>query len=180
MSAAKSDIKPSTVSSFSSTSRYMQALASASSSLQESRNQSASASKNDLINAKMKLDNRLNTPNAGKSSSTPSGSKLYESAPQQGHHTNARDAKKTTRRRKANRACSHCQKAHLTCDDCKSGQHRVRRSAYLLTQIAARPCERCVKKGLADSCTDGARKKAKYLLDDDELRMYPNFVSTDC
>ncbi|PWN35472.1 uncharacterized protein FA14DRAFT_114751, partial [Meira miltonrushii] len=54
------------------------------------------------------------------------------------------------RRRKANRACSHCQKAHLTCDD-------------------SRPCERCVKKGLADTCTDGARKKAKYLLDDDEL-----------
>lgn len=34
---------------------------------------------------------------------------------------------------------------------------------------AARPCERCVKKGLANTCTDGARKKAKYLLEDDEL-----------
>ncbi|PWN43409.1 hypothetical protein IE81DRAFT_312219 [Ceraceosorus guamensis] len=54
------------------------------------------------------------------------------------------------KRRKANRACSACQKAHLTCDD-------------------SRPCQRCVKKGIADTCTDGARKKAKYLLDDDEL-----------
>ncbi|SPO22129.1 related to transcriptional regulator rds2 [Ustilago trichophora] len=54
------------------------------------------------------------------------------------------------KRKKANRACLHCQKAHLTCDD-------------------SRPCQRCVKKGLADSCMDGHRKKAKYLLDDDEL-----------
>jgi hypothetical protein len=29
------------------------------------------------------------------------------------------DGKKQARRRKANRACSHCQKAHLTCDDCE-------------------------------------------------------------
>lgn len=56
----------------------------------------------------------------------------------------------TNRRKKANRACSHCQKAHLTCDD-------------------ARPCTRCVKKGQASTCTDGVRKKAKYLLDDEEL-----------
>lgn len=34
---------------------------------------------------------------------------------------------------------------------------------------AARPCQRCVKKGIADSCTEGHRKKAKYLLDDEEL-----------
>ena len=54
------------------------------------------------------------------------------------------------KRKKANRACLHCQKAHLTCDD-------------------SRPCQRCVKKGLAESCMDGHRKKAKYLLDDDEL-----------
>ncbi|PWY98526.1 hypothetical protein BCV70DRAFT_201838 [Testicularia cyperi] len=55
-----------------------------------------------------------------------------------------------SKRKKANRACSHCQKAHLTCDD-------------------SRPCQRCVKKGLQDSCHDGFRKKAKYLLDEDEL-----------
>ncbi|PWN52720.1 hypothetical protein IE53DRAFT_326140 [Violaceomyces palustris] len=57
---------------------------------------------------------------------------------------------KDGKRKKANRACFHCQKAHLTCDD-------------------SRPCQRCVRKGLADSCTDGLRKKAKYLLDDDEI-----------
>ncbi|KAJ9477997.1 Transcription activator of gluconeogenesis ERT1 [Pseudozyma hubeiensis] len=56
----------------------------------------------------------------------------------------------SSKRKKANRACLHCQKAHLTCDD-------------------SRPCVRCVKKGLAESCMDGHRKKAKYLLDDDEL-----------
>ncbi|KAK0569179.1 Transcriptional regulator of nonfermentable carbon utilization [Tilletia horrida] len=54
------------------------------------------------------------------------------------------------KRKKASRACSHCQKAHLTCDD-------------------ARPCARCVKKGLSATCTDGQRKKAKYLLEEDEL-----------
>ncbi|KAF9929210.1 Transcriptional regulator of nonfermentable carbon utilization [Linnemannia zychae] len=48
------------------------------------------------------------------------------------------------RRKKASRACFHCQKAHLTCDD-------------------SRPCQRCVKRDLAGSCTDGVRKKAKYL-----------------
>jgi hypothetical protein len=33
----------------------------------------------------------------------------------------------------------------------------------------ARPCQRCVKRGMADSCTEGHRKKAKYLLTDEEL-----------
>lgn len=32
-----------------------------------------------------------------------------------------------------------------------------------------RPCSRCVKKGIGDQCTDGKRKRAKYLLDEDEL-----------
>ncbi|KAH7929833.1 hypothetical protein BV22DRAFT_1029012 [Leucogyrophana mollusca] len=54
------------------------------------------------------------------------------------------------KKKKANRACAHCQKAHLTCDD-------------------SRPCQRCIKRGIANSCTEGHRKKAKYLLDDDEL-----------
>ncbi|TBU33876.1 hypothetical protein BD311DRAFT_684352, partial [Dichomitus squalens] len=54
------------------------------------------------------------------------------------------------KKKKANRACFHCQKAHLTCDD-------------------SRPCQRCVKRGMADSCTEGHRKKAKYLLDEEEL-----------
>ncbi|KAF8581608.1 hypothetical protein K439DRAFT_214703 [Ramaria rubella] len=54
------------------------------------------------------------------------------------------------KKKKANRACFHCQKAHLTCDD-------------------SRPCQRCIKRGLADKCTEGLRKKAKYLLDEEEL-----------
>ncbi|KAI9490257.1 hypothetical protein BDB00DRAFT_838972 [Zychaea mexicana] len=52
------------------------------------------------------------------------------------------------RRKKATRACSHCQKAHLTCDD-------------------SRPCQRCIKRGLESTCTDGTRKRAKYLQDDE-------------
>ncbi|KAG8810989.1 Transcriptional regulator of nonfermentable carbon utilization [Serendipita sp. 399] len=54
------------------------------------------------------------------------------------------------KKKKATRACLNCQRAHLTCND-------------------DRPCQRCVKKGIADSCTEGHRKKAKYLLDDEEL-----------
>ncbi|CAO1623590.1 unnamed protein product [Jaminaea pallidilutea] len=61
-----------------------------------------------------------------------------------------RKKKSASKKKKANRACAACQKAHLTCDD-------------------ARPCTRCVKKGIADQCTDGKRKRAKYLLDEDEL-----------
>jgi hypothetical protein len=52
------------------------------------------------------------------------------------------------RKKKAARACIHCQKAHLTCDD-------------------SRPCQRCIKRNLSTTCTDGARKKAKYLQDND-------------
>ncbi|KAJ7287834.1 transcription activator of gluconeogenesis ERT1 [Mycena rebaudengoi] len=54
------------------------------------------------------------------------------------------------KKKKASRACAHCQKAHLTCDD-------------------ARPCQRCVKRGIAADCIEGHRKKAKYLLDEEEL-----------
>ncbi|KZT26684.1 hypothetical protein NEOLEDRAFT_1062401 [Neolentinus lepideus HHB14362 ss-1] len=54
------------------------------------------------------------------------------------------------KKKKANRACLLCQKAHLTCDD-------------------SRPCQRCVRRGMASNCTEGIRKKAKYLLDDEEL-----------
>ncbi|CAK7214972.1 Transcriptional regulator of nonfermentable carbon utilization [Sporothrix bragantina] len=50
------------------------------------------------------------------------------------------------RRKKARRACFACQRAHLTCGD-------------------ERPCQRCIKRGLADGCQDGVRKKAKYLHD---------------
>ncbi|KAF5351959.1 hypothetical protein D9756_007569 [Leucocoprinus leucothites] len=61
-----------------------------------------------------------------------------------------RKARDGPKKKKANRACFHCQKAHLTCDD-------------------SRPCQRCIKRGIANNCTEGHRKKAKYLLDEDEL-----------
>ncbi|KAI9139794.1 hypothetical protein BKA69DRAFT_1083493 [Paraphysoderma sedebokerense] len=50
------------------------------------------------------------------------------------------------KRKKTLRACNHCQKAHITCDN-------------------SRPCQKCIKRGLADTCTDGIRKRAKYLQD---------------
>ncbi|KAI9018007.1 hypothetical protein CLU79DRAFT_762609 [Phycomyces nitens] len=56
------------------------------------------------------------------------------------------DLSDNNKRKKASRACFHCQKAHLTCDD-------------------SRPCQRCIKRDLAATCTDAARKKAKYLQD---------------
>ncbi|KAF5322825.1 hypothetical protein D9619_002031 [Psilocybe cf. subviscida] len=62
----------------------------------------------------------------------------------------SRKARDGPKKKKANRACYHCQKAHLTCDD-------------------SRPCQRCIKRGFADNCTEGHRKKAKYLLDEEEL-----------
>lgn len=42
---------------------------------------------------------------------------------------------------------------------------------FLIT--TARPCGRCIKRGLEDTCQDGKRKKAKYLqdyADEGELR----------
>lgn len=59
---------------------------------------------------------------------------------------------KHVKRKKAQRACGHCQKAHLTCDD-------------------NRPCNRCIKRGLSATCFDGHKKRAKYLQDiqDDTL-----------
>ncbi|KAI8598850.1 hypothetical protein EDD21DRAFT_176157 [Dissophora ornata] len=63
------------------------------------------------------------------------------SSPDQNQHSHA-----PQRRKKASRACFHCQKAHLTCDD-------------------SRPCQRCIKRDLATTCADGVRKKAKYLQD---------------
>jgi len=69
-------------------------------------------------------------------------------------------AREGPKKKKANRACFHCQKAHLTCDD-------------------SRPCLRCVKRGIASNCTEGHRKKAKYLLDDDELEQLKRHKSTE-
>ncbi|KAI0743477.1 hypothetical protein C8Q80DRAFT_841015 [Daedaleopsis nitida] len=64
------------------------------------------------------------------------------------------------KKKKANRACFHCQKAHLTCDD-------------------SRPCQRCIKRGMADNCTEGHRKKAKYLLDEEELEALKRAKSSE-
>ncbi|ESK96568.1 transcription factor [Moniliophthora roreri MCA 2997] len=64
--------------------------------------------------------------------------------------TASRKPRDGPKKKKAARACNQCQKAHLTCND-------------------SRPCDRCIKRGIAANCTEGHRKKAKYLLDDEEL-----------
>jgi hypothetical protein len=71
------------------------------------------------------------------------------------------------KKKKASRACYHCQKAHLTCDDCNPN-YSISHDP-MLTVCPARPCQRCIKRGISDNCTEGHRKKAKYLLDEDEL-----------
>ncbi|KAI0040010.1 hypothetical protein FA95DRAFT_1503447 [Auriscalpium vulgare] len=73
-------------------------------------------------------------------------------APPSDSPDSAQAKKDSQKKKKATRACVHCQKAHLTCDD-------------------SRPCQRCTKRGMADSCVEGHRKRAKYLLDEDELGM---------
>ncbi|EDR11520.1 transcriptional regulatory protein [Laccaria bicolor S238N-H82] len=80
-----------------------------------------------------------------KRTDTPEGNSPGSPSPQP-----QRKGREGPKKKKANRACFHCQKAHLTCDD-------------------SRPCQRCVKRGLASNCTEGHRKKAKYLLDEEEL-----------
>jgi len=44
------------------------------------------------------------------------------------------------KRKRVSKACIHCRKSHLSCDE-------------------GRPCQRCIKKGLGDSCEDGEQKK---------------------
>ncbi|THH15134.1 hypothetical protein EW146_g5291 [Bondarzewia mesenterica] len=79
------------------------------------------------------------------------------------------------KKKKASRACVHCQKAHLTCDDCEAPRiFLVARSSFFFTPFwshdtLARPCQRCIKRGIAETCTEGHRKRAKYLLDEEEL-----------
>ncbi|KAM3581949.1 Transcriptional regulator of nonfermentable carbon utilization [Umbelopsis sp. WA50703] len=69
-------------------------------------------------------------------------------ADQDSKDTNGQQAT-SKKKKKATRACFHCQKAHLTCDD-------------------SRPCQRCIKRDLANTCTDGIRKRAKYLQDTED------------
>ena len=88
------------------------------------------------------------------------------------------------RRKKARRACFACQRAHLTCGMLslfgdafiRCGGHSpypyiLGSFCFVSLTIAdtslgdERPCQRCIKRGLADACQDGVRKKAKYLHD---------------
>jgi hypothetical protein len=90
------------------------------------------------------------------------------------------------RRKKARRACFACQRAHLTCGKLVYIAHVFSKDNWpfscLLFHLATlcrtsqqwlilcsigdeRPCQRCIKRGLADACQDGVRKKAKYLHD---------------
>ncbi|KAJ7187996.1 hypothetical protein C8R46DRAFT_1053298 [Mycena filopes] len=73
-----------------------------------------------------------------------------ESSPSTANPTPRSRGRDGPKKKKASRACVHCQKAHLTCDD-------------------SRPCQRCVKRGIGANCTEGHRKKAKYLLDEEEI-----------
>ncbi|RHZ64385.1 hypothetical protein CDV55_107188 [Aspergillus turcosus] len=64
------------------------------------------------------------------------------------------------RRKKARRACSACQKSHQTCGN-------------------ERPCQSCVRRGCADSCRDGERKKPKYL-EDGSYRVFTIQYNVPC
>lgn len=61
------------------------------------------------------------------------------------------------------------QRAHLTCDEGGPYTILISTASANLSLDLGRPCQRCIKKGISDSCTEGHRKKAKYLLDEDEL-----------
>ncbi|GJC87539.1 transcription activator of gluconeogenesis CHGG_09150 [Colletotrichum liriopes] len=69
------------------------------------------------------------------------------------------------RRKKARRACFACQRAHLTCGKLRPIPQGLARDSLWSTDVTAtgdeRPCQRCIKRGLADACQDGVRKKAK-------------------
>lgn len=94
------------------------------------------------------------------------------------------------RRKKARRACFACQRAHLTCGMFRYSHYiflTINGSVHLLDNHSIilpfvylahsscataninigdeRPCQRCIKRGLAEACQDGVRKKAKYLHD---------------
>ncbi|ABN65276.2 transcriptional regulator Regulator of drug sensitivity (RDS2) [Scheffersomyces stipitis CBS 6054] len=59
------------------------------------------------------------------------------------------------KRKKTNRACNHCHKAHMTCD-------------------SGRPCKRCIQRGLDKTCEDARRKRKKYLADVPNTALLPN------
>lgn len=138
------------------------------SSLNDNDNPPSPRSQRGLLKPKRKRGNSVTEDNADNSPNAASGS------------ANA-SHKVLPKKKKANRACLHCQKAHLTCDDCTCLSPPPAVDAlflsYLYLSNIARPCQRCIKRGLADKCTEGLRKKAKYLLDEEELgtshELYP-------
>ncbi|KAJ3210592.1 Transcriptional regulator of nonfermentable carbon utilization [Dinochytrium kinnereticum] len=69
-------------------------------------------------------------------------------SPDKDHHEvdSGQESTKVRKKRKTAHACRPCQEAHLVCDE-------------------NRPCLRCSKKGMVESCVDGVRKKAKYMED---------------
>jgi len=85
--------------------------------------------------------------------------------------SNAKDPLRP-RRKKARRACFACQRAHLTCGKYQA-MILVMVELRLNTTGDERPCTRCVKRGLADNCMDGVRKKAKYLHDAPDGALMP-------
>jgi hypothetical protein len=80
-------------------------------------------------------------------------------------------------RKKVAKACLACQKSHVTCDDSELflliGLHICVQEGLMIE----RPCTRCVKKGIGQQCTEGVRKKAKYLLEEDEKCMSPSIAN---
>jgi hypothetical protein len=101
----------------------------------------------------------------------PDGASVDQAKASNGKAKGASNAKDPLRprRKKARRACHACQRAHLTCGPSQTSPARRRavEAADVLTGPAGdeRPCQRCIKRGLQDSCQDGQRKKAKYLHD---------------
>ncbi|KAI8340198.1 hypothetical protein BC941DRAFT_419704 [Chlamydoabsidia padenii] len=57
-------------------------------------------------------------------------------------NNNGQDLDKKRKKPSAITSCFHCKKAQLTCD-------------------GSRPCQRCIKRDLANSCTDGTQKREK-------------------
>ncbi|KAL3229090.1 Transcription activator of gluconeogenesis ERT1 [Nakaseomyces bracarensis] len=57
---------------------------------------------------------------------------------------NSQQSRKRTHKKNTNVACVNCSRNHASCE-------------------SKRPCTRCIKKGIANTCIDAPRKKRKYL-----------------
>ena len=91
---------------------------------------------------------------------------------------------KSRRNRKSRRLLGHVPhaKKHISLVMIVSRRHRL---SFILQMThfdylppEARPCQRCARKGITDACVEGLRKKAKYLLDEEELGIYSPQLST--